>query len=125
MAAKPREKMPVLKKIKHLFAGARGWIQNSLIHTLKSPASWASVFWDSYVADEFPDHMMRFMKVFVGLAFLVRLISGAFVGLFLAMDGFYSIYRHRFELAVTKNWKEDLPRMARCLLGIVLLIGFA
>ncbi|MBS3052531.1 MAG: hypothetical protein J4428_04135 [Candidatus Aenigmarchaeota archaeon] len=125
MALKPERKMPVLKKIKHLFAGARGWIQKCIINALKSPASWASVFWDSYIADEFPDHMMRFMKLFIGLAFVIKLISGAFVGLFLAIDGLYSIYRHRFELTVTKSWKEDVPRIARCLLGIVLIVGMA
>ncbi len=122
MASKPKGQS--LEKIKHLVAGATGWAQKTLINVLKSPVSWASVFWDGYVADEFPDHVMRFMKVFVGLAFIIRLVSGAFVGLFLAIDGLYSIYRHRFELAVTQNWREDVPRIARCLLGIVLLAGF-
>jgi len=96
----------------------------SLINALKSPLSWSSVFWDGYNRNEFPDNLMRLLRISMGIATILRFVTPAFLGLFLMVDGLYAIYRYRVELPKTKNWYEDLPRGARSLLGCLLLTGF-
>ena len=96
----------------------------SLINALKSPLSWSSVFWDGYNRNEFPDNLMRLLRISMGIATILRFVTPAFLGLFLMVDGLYAIYRYRVELPETKHWYEDLPRGARSLLGCLLLTGF-
>ena len=109
------------KKLGRLFTGVKRQVNHLVNEALKSPLSWRSIFWDGYITDEFPDHLMRISRYLVGFTYLARLANIATLGFFFVVDGLYSIYRYRFEVALTRRWTDDLPRMARCLLGVVLL----
>lgn len=123
MAQQPmRERRLSFNKVKGFFTGVKKSVSNTLVNIFKSPLSWKSVFWDSYIADEFPDHLMRITKILTGIGFILRFINTTFLGIFLTIDSVYSIYRHRFELKITKSWYEDMPRFARLLFGIMLVV---
>ncbi len=114
-------KLSFPKKLRSLFTGVKRQVNNLVHEIFKSPLSWRSIFWDGYITDEFPDHLMRISKYVIGLTYIARLVNLATLGIFLVVDGLYSIYRNRFEVALTRRWTDDLPRMARCLLGVVLI----
>lgn len=122
MAQQPIRERRLSFKVKGFFAGVKKSVNDTLVNVFKSPFTWKSVFWDSYIADEFPDHLMRITKILTGLGFILKFVNATFLGLFLAIDGLYSVYRHRFELHITRSWYEDMPRFARSLFGIMLTI---
>jgi hypothetical protein len=66
---------------------------------------------------------MRVLRFLLGIAYIVKIINMAFIGLFFVIDGIYSIYRYRFEFKLTNTWHEDIPRMARSLFGFMLMKG--
>lgn len=107
-----------------IFLRIKTWILFSLISSMKSPLRWSWIFWDGYDGNDFPDEMMRFVRILVGITGLLRVISPAWVGLFFFVDGIYSIYRHRVEVPRTNHWYEDIPRGARSFFGFFLLFGF-
>ena len=96
----------------------------SIVNSIKSPLYWSSVFWDGYNRSEFPDNIMRLFRVLIGVLTVIKIIRPFWLGLFLVIDGAYAIYRYRFEIPETKHWYEDIPRGARFLLGVVLILGF-
>ena len=89
--------------------------------SLKSPLNWASIFWDCYLADEFPDHVMRLLRILFGICYIFKIIDTPFIGLFFVIDGIYSVYRYRVEFKLTKSWREDIPRITRSILGFMLM----
>lgn len=123
MASKPIKGRQLSLKLKRLFAGAKKSIIRLINNSLKSPLSWRSIFWDGYLVDEFPEHVMRVLRILIGLAYIIKSINITFLGLFLVIDGIYSVYRYRFEFKLTKTWHEDIPRLARSLLGFMLMKG--
>ncbi len=125
MAQKPAEKLKpsFSKRIKGFFTGVKKWVSYLVNEKLKSPLSWRSIFWDGNIANEFPDQLMRTFRYVIGLTYVTHLIGITSVGLFLVIDGIHSIYRNRFETALTIHWTDDIPRIARSLLGFFLIIG--
>lgn len=127
MAPSPAGKLGFnfLKKVGRLFTGVKRQVNQLVGDWLNSPLSWRSIIWDNNIADEFPDHLMRTSRYLIGLTYVTHLINIALVGVFLVVDGVYSIYRNRFEVALTRQWTDDVPRVARSLLGVVLIVGAA
>ena len=122
MAPKPAEKSKSFsKRIKHFFTGVKKWTNHKVKETLHSPLSWRSIFWDGNVADEFPDRFMRAFRYLIGFTYLTHLIGLVSVGVFLVIDGIHSVYRNRFEVKLTREWTDDVPRIARSLLGVVII----
>ena len=123
MATKPTGKfyLNLPKKLNHLFTGVKGKVTDWLSDAITSPLSWRSLMWDSNIANEFPDRLIRAFRYVIGFTYITHILNLASVGLFLIFDSLYSIYRNRFELQLTKNWTDDVPRFARCLLGIVFI----
>jgi hypothetical protein len=111
-------------KLKGLFAKAKESVNNFIQETFKSPFSWRSILWDSYLADDIPEKTMKFAKILTALSVAFRFLSTTFLGVYLAVDGFYSFYRHRFELKITKSWEQDVPRFARIMLGLLIIFNF-
>lgn len=64
---------------------------------------------------------MKFSRILIGLVYLAKMITLPVLGIFLFIDGLYSVFRHRFELHLTKDWHEDVPRVARAFFGFVLM----
>ncbi len=124
MAQQPARKLRFnfLKKTEDLFTGVKRRVNHLISEAFHSPLSWRSIFWDGNIADEFPDRLMRGFRYLIGFTYVTHLINLAMVGVFLLVDGLHSIYRNRFELSATRYWTDDVPRVARCLLG-VLIIG--
>ncbi|MEM5777338.1 MAG: hypothetical protein QXJ06_02715 [Candidatus Aenigmatarchaeota archaeon] len=118
------QKAKWLSKAKDFFAVAKESINNTFQENFKSPFSWKSILWDSYIADELPEKTMRFAKILTAISIALRLVNTTFLGIYLALDGLYSIYRHRFELNLTKSWEEDVPRFARIMLGLLIIFNF-
>lgn len=96
----------------------------NVINMMKSPLRWSWIFWDGYKGDGLPAKVMRVARILIGIAGICRLVPTAWVGLFFFADGFYSIYRYRFEVPKTNSWYEDIPRGARSLFGYLLMVGF-
>ncbi|MBU5688110.1 MAG: hypothetical protein KQA41_01235 [Candidatus Aenigmarchaeota archaeon] len=119
-----RQKAKCFLKVKGFFAAAKESISNTFQDIFKSPFSWKSILWDSYIADELPEKTMRFAKILTAISVALRFVSTTFIGIYLALDGLYSIYRNRFELKLTKSWEEDVPRFARIMLGILIIFNF-
>lgn len=98
--------------------------ENILHDVFRSPFSWKNIFWDSYLGDGLPEKTMRFTRLITIISIIFRFVNTTFLGIYLALDGFYSIYRNRFELKLTKSWEEDVPRFARVILGILITLNF-
>ncbi|MCS7135018.1 MAG: hypothetical protein NZ893_01090 [Candidatus Aenigmarchaeota archaeon] len=94
---------------------------NSVQESTKSPLSWSNILWDPYLEDDMPEKSMRFAKILIALLFVFKILNLVYVGICLAIDGLYSLYRYRFELNITKSWSEDLPKIARIMLGLMLI----
>jgi hypothetical protein len=113
-----------MKKVKGFFSAIKKSFDNFIQETFKSPFSWRSILWDSYLADDIPEKTMRFARILTALSVALRFISAAFLGICLAVDGLYSFYRHRFELKITKSWEQDVPKLARIVLGLFIILKF-
>ncbi len=114
----------LLFKAKDFFAAAKESVFDFFQDIFRSPFSWKSIFWDSYLADDIPEKTMRFARILTALSVALRFLGATFLGLYLAIDGLYSFYRHRFELKITKSWEEDVPRFARVMLGLLIIFNF-
>lgn len=113
-----------LLKLKDFFAVAKESVNNLIQEKFKSPFSWRSIFWDSYMVDDIPEKTMRLASILTAISVALRFISTTFLGIYLTIDGFYSFYRHRFELKITKSWEQDIPRFARIMLGLLIIFNF-
>ena len=111
-------------RLKGFFAKIKESLSEFIQEVLKSPLSWRSILWDSYLADGMPEKTMRFAKILTALSVALRFLSTTFLGIYLAVDGLYSFYRHRFELKITKSWEQDVPRFARIMLGLLIIFNF-
>ncbi|MEM0473423.1 MAG: hypothetical protein QXF88_01745 [Candidatus Aenigmatarchaeota archaeon] len=122
--ARPLKGRQLLSKVKGFFAEAKKSASDFFHDVFKSPFSWRSVMWDSYLADELPEKTMRFTRIVTALGFILKFLNSAALGLFMIVDGIYSFYRNRFELKLTKSWHEDVPRFARIMLGMLIVANF-
>lgn len=122
--AQPLKSRQLLSKVKGFFVEAKKSAISFFHDVFKSPLSWRSVMWDSYLADGLPEKTMRFTRLVTALGFVLKLFNSAFIGLFMIFDGIYSFYRNRFELKLTKSWHDDVPRFARIMLGILIVANF-
>ncbi len=111
-------------RFKGIFAKAKNSVNSFIQETFKSPLSWRSLLWDSYLADDMPEKTMRFAKILTVLSLVLKFLSATFLGIYLVLDGFYSFYRYRFELKITKSWEQDIPRFARIILGLLIIFNF-
>ena len=116
--------LPFKRRIKDVYLRVKTLVLISAVNMMRSPLRWSWIFWDGYNEHKFPDQLMRIIRVIVGVAGLCKFIAPAWVGMFFFIDGFYSIYRYRFEIPRTNSWYEDLPRGARSLFGYMLMVGF-
>jgi len=99
----------------------------SLFAFVSRSLSFTWIFWDGIAShllykhqNKFPDQILRFFRMGVGISWFVGIISPFTAGLILIGDGVYSIIRYR-SMNVTKNFIEDVPRLFRIGLGILLL----
>jgi len=99
-------------------------ISVSAIVTKSLPFVW--IVWDAILSNRlyknqkfYPDQMLRFLRLGVGIGWFVGLINPMAAGLILIGDGAYSILRYRF-LNVTKHTIEDVPRLVRIGTGLML-----
>jgi len=99
----------------------------SLFALLSRSLSFTWIFWDALLSHKlykhqqvFPDQALRFVRLGVGIGWFVGLINPLTAGIILAADGIYSIahYRH---MRITKNFIEDVPRIARICVGLLLV----
>lgn len=112
-------------KIKNIFNKKRIFaISLSTVITRSLPFVW--IIWDAIISHKlyknqkfYPDHLLRFVRLGVGIGWFFGLINPLTAALILICDGIYSIFRYRI-LKVTKNFIEDVPRLIR--IGVGLLI---
>jgi hypothetical protein len=112
-------------RIKDIFSKRRVLaISLSAIVTKSLPFVW--IIWDAILSHKlykhqkfFPDHMLRFLRLGVGIGWFVGLINPLTAGLILIGDGIYSIVRYR-ALKVTKSFIEDVPRLIRIGTGLLM-----
>lgn len=109
---------------KERFLEVKTLVLFNVINMMKSPLRWSWIFWDGYKGNGIPAKIMRVARVLIGIAGICKLVPPSWVGLFFFVDGFYSIYRYRFEVPKTKSWYEDIPSGARSLFGYMLMMGF-
>jgi hypothetical protein len=119
-------KMKSLKyRIKSIFSKRRIFaISLSAAVTKSLPFVW--IIWDAILSHKlykhqkfYPDHMLRFLRLGVGISWFIGLINPLTAGLVLIGDGIYSIFRYR-TLKITKNFIEDVPRLIRICTGLLL-----
>jgi len=98
----------------------------SVFAILSKSLSFTWIFWDALLSHKlykhqqaFPDQMLRFMRLGVGVSWFVGWINPLTAAIILAADGVYSIARYR-QLKITKNFIEDVPRITR--IGVALLM---
>jgi hypothetical protein len=112
-------------RIKHIFNKRRILtISLSAVVTRSLPTVW--IIWDAILSHKlynhqkfYPDHVLRFLRLGVGISWFAGLISPLTAGLILIGDGVYSIIRYRM-LKVTKNFIEDVPRLIRIGTGLLM-----
>jgi len=120
-------KVPELKnRIKTLFTGPNAFAI-SIFAILSRSLSFTWIFWDAFLShklykhqDVFPDQILRFVRMGVGIGWFVGLVNPVSAGIMLAADGAYSIFRYR-QLKVTKSFIEDVPRIARIAVALFLI----
>ena len=113
------------KKFKKLFSKKNVLaISLSTILTRSIPFSW--VFWDAILSHKlyqkqklYPDQMLRFLRLGVGISWFVGLINPLTAALLLIGDGIFSIVRYR-TLKTTKSFIEDVPRLIRIGAGLLM-----
>ena len=124
-------KVPDVKyRIQHIF-DKRKVFAISLFTVLSHSLAFAWIFWDALLSNRlykeqkmFPDQALRFLRVGVGITWFIGVISPITAGLYLVGDGIYSIFRYRVT-KVTKTPIEDLPRLARIGVGLLMFPVFA
>lgn len=112
-------------RIKNIFSKRRVFaISLSAIVTKSLPAVW--IVWDAILSHKlykhqkfYPDHMLRVVRLGVGIGWFVGLVNPLTAGLILIGDGIYSIARYR-ALKVTENFIEDVPRLIRIGTGLLM-----
>jgi len=99
-------------------------ISLSTIFTRSIPFSW--VFWDAILSHKlyqkqkfYPDQMIRFLRLGVGISWFVGMINPLTAALILMGDGIFSIVRYR-TLKTTKSFIEDVPRLIRISAGLMM-----
>ena len=99
----------------------------SLFAILSRSLSFTWIFWDAILShklykhqQQFPDQMLRFFRLGVGISWFVGLINPMTAAIMLISDGAYSIARYR-QLKITKHFIEDVPRIARIGVGLLLI----
>ena len=118
--------MPKLKyRIQNIF-GRANVFAISLFTVLSHSLAFTWIFWDALLSRTlykhqkiFPDHALRFLRLGVGLTWFLGLINPITAGVYLIGDGIYSIFRYRL-LKVTRSPIEDLPRLARIGVGLLM-----
>lgn len=126
-------KVKLMKSLKHRIKSIfskRGVLAISLsaLVTKSLPLVW--IIWDAILSHKlyknqkiYPDQLLRFLRLGVGIGWFIGLINPVTAGLILIADGVYSILRYRF-LRVTKSFIEDVPRMIRIGTGLLLFPVF-
>jgi energy-coupling factor transporter transmembrane protein EcfT len=112
-------------RIKNIFSKKRIFaISLSAAITKSLPFVW--IIWDAILSHKiykeqkiYPDHLLRFVRFGVGIGWFLGFINPLTAALFLIGDGIYSIFRYRI-LKVTKNFIEDVPRIIRISVGLLL-----
>lgn len=66
------------------------------------------------------EHALRWARLGVGVSWFVGFLNPIVAGLLLVVDGVYSIVRYRY-YNVTKDFVEDLPRLARVGVGFLIM----
>lgn len=124
-------KVPNLKyRIQNIFDRRKVFLI-SVFTILSRSLAFTWIFWDALLSNRlykhqnmFPDHALRFVRLGVGITWFAGIISPITAGVFLIGDGIYSIFRYR-TLKITKNPVEDLPRLARIGVGLLMFPIFA
>ena len=99
----------------------------SLFALLSRSLSFTWIFWDAILSHKlykhqqpFPDQMLRFVRLGVGVGWFIGFISPLTAAIILAADGIYSIARYR-HLHITKHFIEDVPRITRIAVALLLI----
>jgi hypothetical protein len=66
------------------------------------------------------EHALRWARLGVGLSWFVGALNPLVAGFILVVDGLYSIARYRY-YHVTKDFIEDVPRLARVGVGVMMM----
>jgi len=116
----------VKERIKTLFTRTN-MLAISVFAILSKSLSFTWIFWDAILShklykhqDIFPDQLLRFVRLGVGIGWFVGFISPLTAAIILAADGIISIVRYR-QLKITKNFIEDIPRIARIAVALLLI----
>jgi len=127
-----KETVPALKeRINNLFTSSNA-LAISVFAILSRSLSFTWIFWDAILSHKlykhqevFPDQFLRFVRLGVGIGWFIGLISPLTAAVILAADGIISIVRYR-QLKVTKSFIEDVPRIARIAVALLLVpaVGF-
>jgi len=119
-------KVPSLKyRIQHIF-DRRKVFAISLFTVLSRSCAFTWIFWDALLSRTLykhqkivPDQALRFLRLGVGMTWFAGILNPITAGVYLIGDGIYSIFRYR-NLNITKNPVEDLPRLARIGVGLLM-----
>lgn len=65
------------------------------------------------------EHALRWARLGIGVTWFVGALNPLVAGFLIALDGIYSIARYRY-LNVTKDFIEDVPRLARVGVGFMM-----
>ncbi len=113
------------KRVKHLFGRKTSFALTSLAVLTKSfPLVWlvgdALLSIKLYKRQNRQEHALRWARLGVGLTWFVGILNPLVAGFLLVVDGIYSIARYRY-YHITKNFVEDLPRLARVGVGFAMM----
>lgn len=113
------------KKVKLLFGKKTSFALTSLAVLTKSfPLVWlvgdALLSIKLYKKQNKQEHALRWARLGIGVAWFVGILNPLIAGFLLVIDGVYSIARYRY-YHVTKDFVEDLPRLARIGVGFAMM----
>ncbi len=113
------------KRVKVLFGKKTSFALTSLAVLTKSfPLVWlvgdALLSIKLYRKQNKQEHALRWARLGVGVTWFIGVLNPLIAGFLLVVDGAYSIARYRY-YHITKDFVEDLPRLARVGIGFLMM----
>lgn len=113
------------KRVRLLFGRKTSFAITSLAVLTKSfPLVWlvgdALLSIKLYRKQNAQEHALRWARLGIGVTWFVGILNPILAGFLLVVDGLYSIARYRY-YHVTKDLVEDLPRLARVGVGLLMM----
>ncbi|MHA1742737.1 MAG: hypothetical protein ACTSV6_00635 [Candidatus Heimdallarchaeota archaeon] len=121
--------MRKIKSLRHAMRHAfdkKGILGISLTAFATKSLPFVWIVWDAILSNKlykhqkfYPDQLLRFLRFGVGVGWFFGFLNPVTAGLLLVGDGIFSILRYR-ALNTTKDIYEDVPRLIRVGIGIMM-----